>query len=434
MDNNLADLFPHIAAEWDWNSNTNNPNEYTPHSNKVVWWICPQGHSWQAKINNRVTNNTGCPYCAGKKPIVGENDLETLYPEIAKEWHPTKNGDAIPSQFLPKSNLIKWWRCKNGHEWQSRIDHRVEGRPCPYCSGYYVIPGVNDLVTTHPTLGKCWDYDKNDISPTNCKAGSHLTVWWKCPEGHEWQAKICSVVNSYNLNSARVGCPICSGKKVTEETCLSTVAPTLADEWNYDKNAKLSPNDFTLHSNQAVWWKCRSCGHVWKARINNRANGCGCPVCQHHMVSDSNNLYAVNPALASEWDYERNFPMTPDKVAVSSNVSYWWKCSEGHHWRTIVSNRSILGKGCPYCARRKPIPGKTDLLTLNPILAKQWHPTKNFPLRPDMVSPTSNRKVWWKCENGHEWQAIVFFRNRGSECPYCMDRKNYRGRFCGSND
>ena len=47
---------------------------------------------------------SGCPVCAGKKIIPGENDLASQYPAIAKEWHPTKNGTLTPEQIQPASN------------------------------------------------------------------------------------------------------------------------------------------------------------------------------------------------------------------------------------------------------------------------------------------------------------------------------------------
>jgi len=60
---------------------------------------------------------------------------------------------------------------------------------------------------------------------------------------------------------------------------------------------------------------------------------------------------------------------------------------------------------------------------LNIELSKQWHPTKNGNLTPFDVYPNSNKKVWWVCEKGHEWEAIIFSRNNGKNCPYCGGKK-----------
>ncbi len=64
-----------------------------------------------------------------------------------------------------------------------------------------------------------------------------------------------------------------------------------------------------------------------------------------------------------------------------------------------------------------------NLSKLYPILAKEWHLLKNKDLTPFMVAPASNKKVWWKCDQGHEWEAIICNRKRGSGCPYCAGQR-----------
>ena len=59
---------------------------------------------------------------------------------------------------------------------------------------------------------------------------------------------------------------------------LATLNPQLANEWDYEKNGELKPEDFTCGSDKKVWWKCEK-GHEWQATINNRNNGTGCPIC-----------------------------------------------------------------------------------------------------------------------------------------------------------
>lgn len=426
--NNLAFQYPEISAEWDYILNKKGPEEYAPHSNAIVNWVCERVHQWRARINNRVSNNNQCPYCTGKRAIPGETDLEFLYPEISAEWHPSKNGDAKPSQFLPKSNKKSWWLCKAGHEWTDRIDRRVEGKQCPYCTHKRPSETYN-FKMMYPILAANWDREKNDGGPENFLPQSHYKAQWKCPKGHSWEATISHVVRSFELNPLRVGCPYCSGKEVCDDNCIPVVAPELYKDWNNAKNVGLSAYQFTLHSNQSVWWVCHVCGHEWKARINNRANGTGCPACKHSIVTDFNRLSIHDKEISSEWNYSRNGDVTPDMVAVGSNISYWWVCPDGHEWKTSVSNRTYLGHGCPYCKRRKPVRGKEDLATKNPELSRQWHPTKNGELTPEMVFPTSNIKVWWLCEKGHSWKAIIYFRNRGSGCPICNGRKTYFGHF-----
>lgn len=60
----------------------------------------------------------------------------------------------------------------------------------------------------------------------------------------------------------------------------------------------------------------------------------------------------------------------------------------------------------------------------NRKLAREWHPVKNAPLTPRDVAPNTSRKVWWRCDKGHEWEAAIVSRNqRGSGCPLCSGKR-----------
>ena len=67
-----------------------------------------------------------------------------------------------------------------------------------------------------------------------------------------------------------------------------------------------------------------------------------------------------------------------------------------------------------------------NLAVINPTLAKQWHPNKNRNLTPHDVTPYSDKKVWWICERGHEWEASLSNRSKGYGCPYCRYHKSGR--------
>ncbi|MBQ6059403.1 MAG: zinc-ribbon domain-containing protein, partial [Clostridia bacterium] len=122
---------------------------------------------------------------------------------------------------------------------------------------------------------------------------------------------------------------------------------------------------------------------------------------QHYIIE--------NDALMQEWDYEKNNALNlyPSALGMRSHTKVWWKCSRGHSWCAMISNRSGHNRACPYCAHQLPIPGETDLATLYPELVKEWHPTKNGTLKPYEIMPGTHKKVWWKCDKGHEWQAEV---------------------------
>ena len=126
--------------------------------------------------------------------------------------------------------------------------------------------------------------------------------------------------------------------------------------------------------------------------------------------------------LLREWDAEKNAPLTPDTVGYGSKRGVWWRCDNGHEWQAAVFSRTY-STGCPICSGRKVIPGVNDLATLYPALAQEWS-SRNGSLKPETLRPFSNKKVWWRCERGHEWQATPNARiSFSSGCPICANRK-----------
>lgn len=203
---------------------------------------------------------------------------------------------------------------------------------------------------------------------------------------------------------------------------LLVANPILAGQWHPTRNGDLSPSDVTVSSGKKVWWKCaEGDDHEWDAIVANRSKGSGCPICSNQRVAPSNCLAAVRPDLAKEWHSIKNNDLTPYDVLPSANRKVWWQCSKNsnHEWEAKLNNR-YNGKGCPICANQK-IERDNSLGTVNPLLAEQWHSTKNEDLTPFDVAPAGNNRVWWKCPKGddHEWEATVNHRATGTGCPKC---------------
>ena len=138
----------------------------------------------------------------------------------------------------------------------------------------------------------------------------------------------------------------------------------------------------------------------------------------------SNSLAEVHPELVSEWS-EKNLPLTPDDITFGSNKKVWWKGACGHEWKTSVKARSN-GEKCPICSGVRVIAGINDLATLEPLLVKQW--SKKNKIKPTEVSIGSHKKVIWRCEKGHEWEATVKSRTiNKTDCPYCSHNKVLAG-------
>ena len=205
----MATLYPDLARQWHPVKNgTLTPAQVLPGSHRMVWWICDKGHEWRAQVKSRVSG-CGCPVCAGKKVVPGENDLASQFPAVAAQWHPTKNGALTPREVSPYANRKVWWRCGRGHEYRASIGARtMNSSGCPYCAGRRVLPGFNDLASRAPELAGQWHPTLNGtLTPEMVTIGSHRKVWWRCGQGHVWKAVIYS-----RAGPQKSGCPVCAGR------------------------------------------------------------------------------------------------------------------------------------------------------------------------------------------------------------------------------
>ena len=359
-----------------------------------------------------------------RKPPKGKS-LAELNPELAKQWHTSKNGDLTPSDFSYGSNKEVWWKCEKGedHEWEASIKNRSKGQGCSVCRGFTIVPS-NSLAKLNPELARDWHPTKNsNKTPFNVGIGSGKEVWWKCDKGenHEWKAVIRERV------SGGKKCPFCPKpvRKPKIGESLAEKRPELAKQWHPTKNGDLTPHDFPLFpkSREIIWWKCnKSDDHEWQTSINNRAVNSICPFCSGKRASSSNSLATLNPELAKQWHPKKNEDLTPNDVTVSSNIIVWWKCDKGedHEWEASINNRS-KGQGCSVC-RGFTIVSSNSLATLQPELSQEWHPTKNGDLTPHHFSEHSGKKVWWKCSQCNlEWKADIGNRSKGVGCPNCAE-------------
>ena len=201
----LAKRFPEIAREWHPTKNKQlTPDQVTPFSGKKVWWQCRKEaeHEWETQVSSRTSVKAKCPFCSGRK-VSSTNSLKARFPELAREWHPTKNEKLKPQHVTPTSDKKVWWLCKTNrqHEWRAAIGQRYRGSGCPYCVNRRVN-GSNSLVLSFPELVKEWHPKNGKLIPENVSPGTAKRVWWHCTKdkSHEWE----SPVNSRTLKKVAV--------------------------------------------------------------------------------------------------------------------------------------------------------------------------------------------------------------------------------------
>lgn len=203
----------------------------------------------------------------------------------------------------------------------------------------------------HPELVPEWS-EENEQKPGEVSYGSNKKILWNGACGHRWEA---TVKNRGNGS----GCPFCTGNQVLQGfNDLASVYPDLAAEWS-ELNYPLYPSAVTIKANRKVWWRCRNCGQHWQARVADRTDGHGCPVCSgERLIPGINDFATEYPHLAQEWG-DRNMDLKPFMVWSKSRRNVWWKCRNcGYEWRGVIDSR-VKGQKCPACeklARQADIP------------------------------------------------------------------------------
>lgn len=481
--NDFESQFPDLVKEWDFEKNKKLPSQYAAGSDSKVWWKCEKGHSWKAQINSRVKGND-CPYCGNKKVLIGFNDLFSVKPELQEDWDFEKNKGLSPYEVTTGTTKKAWWICKDcGFSWEASIYTRANGYGCPECgrkkssvSRLKTMAIKNPLFEQYPELLKEWDFEKNNIDILLLPASSNRYAWWKCEKGHSFR----QMINTRTKNKA--GCPYCHGQKVlTGINDLQTLNSALAAEWDYEKNNPLTPSDVFSHASKKVWWKCPVCGNSWKAKIHNRANGRGCPACNEKGTSfieqalfyyirqafpDAENRYKYEgteldifiPSIKTAVEYDGSYyhsldgaedrerrkdqfcrkkgirlirmrekPLEPTKEAINISCDCsTWVLLESTCRKLLKEigfnkeiNISIRNDYPDIVESERSIMKKSAFGIQFPKLLDEWDYEKNVPLLPDYFSRGSNQKVWWKCKNGHSWQAQISNRCNGTGCPKC---------------
>lgn len=273
------------------------------------------------------------------KLIQGVNDLETTRPDLALQWDYELNREITPRDVTHGQNMVVYWKCKIGHSWKAQINNRGG---CPVCAGIKLLTGYNDLETKNPELAVEFDEEKNGISARDVLQGGRKKYWWRCKLGHSWYATLSS------RNNGR-GCPICANRKLlVGYNDLKTYCHKIAGEFDISKN-NMDPSEVLKGSSKKVWWKCYR-GHSWEASVSRRTSiGSGCPYCSGLYVEEGyNDLKTLNKNLASEWDYEKNYPLRPEQVTSRSKKKVNWQCKQGHRWKAEISSRA-RGNGCRIC-------------------------------------------------------------------------------------
>lgn len=394
-----------------------------------MWWICSNGHEYEQAIEKRTARNQSCPYCSGHKVLHGFNDFQTKFPEIAKEWHPTKNGDLKPENVFAGSSKKVWWLCPIGYEYRTAINNRNNGTNCPICNMRKTTSFPEQAIFFYlkqifsDALNKYNEHFKNTmefdiyIPSLNIAIEYDGAIWHKTEEQHQREIKKYNFCKENKIYLIRI--------KEQNDNDWKDVA----DKIYYISKSKRS----NFKELEEVIQK------LLCADLNTKEAMLKIDLVKdkykilNYVYEIKNSLADMRPDVAKKWNYKKNGNLKPNMFSVSSNEIVWWKCPDcENEWETSINHMTRKGTyGCPICANIQS--GKTftkgvvarvgSLAETMPELAEEWHPTKNGYLTPNDITAGRFKPVWWLCKKcGYEWKASPNIRKRGIGCPCCSGR------------
>lgn len=419
-ENNIKTLFPELIKEWHPIKNGNlKPEEVVKGSHKIIWWICKKGHEWKTEAKTRTLAGNNCPFCANQ--MVGrDNNLKFLYPEIAKEWHPIKNGKIQPEDIVSGSNKKFWWLCPRGHSYQTTVTQRtVRKTNCSRCSNQTSKPEfriVAELESIFKKVSSRHKFKKIEIDIFI--EDINLGIEYDGAYHHKKKYALDSQKNIFLKNNLikliRVRrAPL---NKLNEHDII-----VYQDELKKKDLDNLITSIYDLcNSEQKILIKNYL---KYKKFINEESYKKYLSYFPGPIPSKS--LAVVDPQLAKQWDYKKNYPLEPESFYPKSSEKVWWICEKGHSWKASIVNRSRPRKtllGCPKCMGHHStlLIEDNNLQIKYPIVAQEWHPTKNGDLKPKQVAKASSKKVWWLCPNGHEYIMKVSSRTNQRRPQGCL--------------
>ena len=439
----LQETFPQLLQDWDYSKNEISPDKLTAHSNRKVWWKCHQcGHEWEAVINNR-SYGRGCPCCSHKQLVVGKNDLGTTHPELAKEWHPTKNGTLTPHDVMCGQARKVWWLCPAGHSYQATVSHRsvTNGTNCPVCNSgrqtsfreqafYFYLKQIFPDAINRYTAEWLGRFELDIYIPSQKLALEYDGVAWHKESNFKRERRKCSLCHQHGIKLIRIkeDMPNCneshgladeiiSIENVEEKDNFVSLLRIVIDRLDPRSNMWTRSNPFHFSSpisidiNRDRYKILKTCSHV------------------------ANSVAELHPDIAKEWHLVKNEDLTPDMFSCGSDFKAWWTCPKcGNEYETTISHR-VSGSGCPKCVREKQAVSRKNNCAQQSggikdvRLLAEWNHEKNGTNKPEHFSPNSGAMVWWHCERcGYEWEAKISNRSHGRGCPCCAHRVVVKGK------
>lgn len=354
---------PLLLEEWDYEQNEKSPSEYPPQSNKYAYWICSKcGYHYRSKISNR-TNGRNCACCSNKVVVAGINDLVTTHPQLAKEWHPTKNLPLTPDQVTYGKGKKVWWVCPEGHEYLATILHRASGGTnCPICNSgrqtsfaeqavyYYVKKVFPDAINRYTDI-----FDKGmelDIYIPSIKLGIEYDgMAWHKADKRSRETKKYRICKENGIKLLRLM------EKSPQNGILTTAdeSITIKDGPMHEKKYLEQTIRFLLDRIDPESNPLTRKGAIFHSRVDINLDRDEAEIRKYMTTIKEGSFGELYPELARDWHPDKNGEVTPYKVKPHSDIKVWWICPHCSNEYFATIGHRTSGTGCPRCGRIKSI-------------------------------------------------------------------------------
>lgn len=280
--------------------------------------------------------------------------------------------------------------------------------------------------------------DRNDLSLEEALFTKNV-VLWECSSCGISFAQ--SVISRLRL-PIRIKCQHVSAREINSETILKTPLLSEAEQdilkdFDYNLNAPLKPDDFTLKSQTKIWWSFQDCGHKRYMQIGNRTvkkQGCGEGSCKNKKSVNSRftNLsfdqsISEDSRLSNMWSHNNEYK--PTNVSRLSNKSWLWICECGEEWESRPPKKDYTYFACSECSpdlsRLMIVKNRVDraggpLWKTHPDIWSEVDLQRNEEagINADLIYyGIESKKVWWNCDDCKQSYSMSHSRKlRGGEC------------------
>lgn len=337
---NFATERPELAKEWDYKKNYPiKPEDITPQTCKYYWWLCPKGHSYKATPNNRYRGKSRCKICYKE-----EKSLENMRPNLAKEWHPTKNGKLTPKDVTFGKHDKVWWLCLEcGHEWQASIVNRAKGRGCPKCREGSQTSAPEQLIYHYaqklfPDTENRYTINKREIDvyipSINVGIEYDGEGFHSSKKSFDRDIVKSNLICNMGIKLIRIREALCYPMKVTRykiysinrKSDYSTLLPILNEIFSKLSMSfiAIDPTDYVKEAN------------LIKSNLNKVPY-------EKSLAYYIKQLEITNTPLKYIWDYKKNASLNlfPEKITVGSQIEAFWICRNNPEHKSFKAINNV---------------------------------------------------------------------------------------------